>query len=264
MSEETTQRAVFVPFHASNFVIAGSNSSVYGTQMAHAEASGEAIRINLAASATLANPWCGLTQFNGDIFGLVYEIYAGAGVPGVWIDGVAYEVPAYPPTNPFGRVNNTKPKPRLSGEIIATGLGPGPHWLELVFPNHVTETRQWNLYGLLLDSRAGYQPQAKVGTIAIQPAAVGTSYTTLAADTTTLQAARGLGIRQIYFYNTTASPITVTLSRTATSAGHFHAITVPANGSPPPFDPGIVLANHSYLYAIASGAGVNYAVVEAL
>ena len=246
-------RPVFVPWLASECTISGGAQSVLSKQTQAEIASGKGLHPALAASGTLANSIEMSFWFNGNVFGLVYEIYAGTAPPSVMIDGVAYEVPTFPRADPFHR-NGTSLKPRLSGSILSKTLGDGPHYVEMMFPQHTTETRSWNLYGYLLDGDEGYREGARGGAVTVTARTVGNAtYANITEDTTSNQ--DSAYIRKIFFWNNTAGALTLTLSNTSTSGGDFLVKSIAANDTYE-FDPGLAFFQDNALYAKGSGAGI--------
>jgi hypothetical protein len=250
-------RAVFVRFDAAELSIGGANQSVYAGKY------GKYADINLAASASLAGPWYAFGNFSGSIFGLAYQVISGSAPLGVQIDGIAYEVPLLPFSNPFGRSVTAIP-PRPGACIIARDLDEStPHYLEITAPQSVSEARRWRLMGFFLDRNAGYQDEQPHGFIPSDVYALTTTPAAITRSTVTSDASNyGAGIRKVHFYNTTAAAIQVSLSRTSSAANSFWSQSCPANGSVD-YDPGLILEQNGYLFAYAGATGVNAYVLEA-
>ena len=256
--------AVLVPFHSADWLIgASSTPDYYAGEIGEGGLGGQYAKFTVSASATLANYATIQTKIQGDFIGLVYAIDTGTGVPGLLVDGVAGVVPALPTSNPFGRISSAPLNPRINGQIIISGLGPGPHWVEINFPCHLSEARAWRFYGLILDSLAGYRAPDTSGYIPSASNALTTGYSALQPSATTALSTRGSRVRGVFLYNTTGGAITVSFSRTAADANIFHAVSVPANlGLLVDF--GMPVANNGYLYAKAATTGVNFACLEVI
>lgn len=255
------QGFVYVPYSALDSALSSDGAlSILGLRETQNQEGGSGAHIVLATSATLAHYAEIGFFFNGSVFGLVCELDTGNQMPGVMIDGVAYDVPTFPPLHPlYGTALNIHP--RISGQVLAQDLGPGAHYCQIMFPANVSVQNAWYLYGYLLDAKEGYLPLQNMSSISTVGKAIGNgTYTDLTDDIST-STEGGAGIRQVEFYNSTGSPIIVTLSKTSSSAGAFSALTVPA-GLSVVRDFGSNLSNRNYLFASANGPGLVAALVK--
>lgn len=254
-------RTIFIPYTATDSQITSGQSMLSKQFQCNELGSGRCMHPAVAASASLAGPLEYSFWVNGNVFGIVYEIYTGTAPPSVMVDGIAYEVPIFPKSDPFGR-NGTILKPRLSGAVLDDSLGDGPHYVEIMFPVSTTEARAWNIYGWLVDENAGYRQPTLGLTMGITAKTVGNAvYTNITNDTTSVAGTGAIGIRKVLVRNPTAGALTLTLSNSSTSAGDFLVVSIAA-GDTYVFDPGGLLMLANSLYAKGSAAGLVAAVIE--
>jgi hypothetical protein len=213
------------------------------------------IFISVAASASLANSALIGFWIMGEVFGLRLSKSGGyftANPVGCRIDGVAYDVAVDlardPVTNGMAFIGTT---PGVLSQIIATDLGSGPHYVELIFPAFLSgATRQYGLLGYLVDSRVGNVAPARGVTLnlpQIGPAAI--TWVNVCNPTLAFQ-----GIRKVFVMNTTATAIIVLL-RWNSSVNEFWRRTVPANDTLE-CDLGGILYDVLQVYAAATGINV--------
>lgn len=253
-AELARAQAVLVPFSMEEIIPTGSAVAIYGGKYADTEGAGNRVKVTLAHSATLANNLRWDMWFNGEFFGLCYNIDTGTAPIGLMIDGVAYSVPAWPPVHPIYGTPTVMNTARLNGEIIARDLGPGRHLASIMFPGSVTEDRTWWMHGYLADSAAGYREQQHGGIVSQTQIAVGTAWTNLLVGAVGSATAFPASTRVLMLYNTTASPITVSLALNG-DTDIFWSKQIAANDTVP-VDFGMPIFQKNYLLAKASATGV--------
>lgn len=236
---------VFVPFQPGKV---SSSLSVNGGGFDGADGTRTNYFRAMAASATWANTVVLTVAFNGNIFGLRWN-RSYASPFGIRIDGVAYEVPYQQ------RLNATTQQLASAsalgeGVILATDLGDGPHECEIVLPCSVSQTRNFQFYGMIVEARCN-PPSPIVGqSFSSAPIALTTSYTALNFTTYSIT-----GISSLAFVNTTGADITVSI-RYSSANGDFAKVLVPANGSASWTPPSNRPIDHA-LELAATATGVN-------
>lgn len=210
-----TRELVMLPFRqpsAGNVVPNGAGTG-----------SGDGTRTNYFGATLASSTWANTTSitvaFMGSTFGLRFsrQYYSPFGVR---IDGVAYEVPysqrlkvdtqLAAPTQALGE-----------GFIIADDLGDGPHEAEIILPCSVSQTRNWQFYGYLVEARGN--PPAPVPGMSLLSAGVDltTSFAGLNYNGISVT-----GICGLIFRNTSGADRVVSL-RYSSGNGVFADVDVP-------------------------------------
>lgn len=231
--EITRDRYVCMPFKR-GFVALTTVGSVVnqingGSPGKNSDGSGTYLTVTVNSSATLANTAIAGFWIAGNVFGLRYT--ATSNPIGCMIDGVAYPVPATASTNPRTGYSVGATPSTVDEVIIATDLGQGRHYVELVFPASKTTTYSYEILGYIVDSQAGYAPPS--GFVDLRATTLnitGTTGGTSQIIPSSLAIFNGTwGFRKLLFANITASPATVYMVySTATSTIIWQKI-IPAN-----------------------------------
>lgn len=247
------------------FVIGSVTLSATGTATAtltnqplpylNLDGSGTYIRLTVSASATLANSATAKFWITGNVFGLRYLRSAATPI-GCMIDGVAYTITAANNADPVTNASVSNLYGAVDYDLIADDLGPGRHFVELVFPAFLSGSqRVYNIFGYVADGNAGYQkPSGQVVTL---------YQATLALTATTGGTAQNLtlpngirGWRKALFCNTTAGAITVYCVYSTATSVVMWSKPVPAYDTVE-FNPEGIIVDSSNIKFYVSGAGIN-------
>lgn len=253
---------VYMPFRrggeqdgsSSSGGIAGVQSSVGQTSFSsNGDGSGQMLLLNAPASATLNNYAMAGFWFAGNIFGLRYDVgVSDVTAIGVMIDRVAYPVRGTRLLRPDS-MQSSNAVAMAYQEVLARDLGDGMHYCELSVPGRLTTSNIARIWGYIVDQAAGYRGPGPSSVIGNSIVAVLTTATYLTGQSSSVNG-NMQSVKVLTFNNTTASPITITISDAVGTVAS--GITVPANGSIP-YDFGIELGNLCDIKLTASAVGVN-------
>lgn len=223
---------VRVPFRDGHITYNGSSAIV--TREAwqeNADGSASGFLVSVAAAATA--PAIIEHLFYGRVYGIrLLQNYNSPNIgPGITDFGINIDGKSYPVSGAYTRQDTNTSSTFPNGEavlVIADDLPNGPHKATLIFPAHPTINAQWGLLGFAAERAAGYEPLERVALFGTS-AVLGTSDTALSALYRSSSVSKtGRGVYGAVFYNSTASPVIVTIKNNATD---IYALTVPANGS---------------------------------
>lgn len=229
-TEMASGRLVLQPFLQGNvnYSQLGTGSVSFNGTGKLGAARGMLMYVNVNASPSLnagvsVNFW-----FHGPLFGLAYNT-SNRGVMGCRIDGISYPVPL-PGEVERDTQNIATSVDYLSSVVVATDLGPGPHYCELDFPCDPAGVTQysWYMHGYLVDAAAGYEPMppaCRAGDTALALTTTATALTSLSSGNKNIIAPVSL-----IFVNSTASAVTVSMLPFTVSGAVAVPINVPANG----------------------------------
>jgi hypothetical protein len=257
---------VRVPLRDGQFTLNGSSTTVQrGTWQENSDGTASGILISVAIAA--AAPVTISHLFTGRVYGVrTLPAYNNPNIgPGitdfsVYIDGLTYAV------NPYvRRTEATTVDTITSGEaafIVADDLPMGVHKATLVFPPHPTINARWALLGYVAEKAAGYSDPSERLSLFGTPTVLTTTAADIRAMLSGTSAKAPRGVRGGLLINSTATPVTVTLSLVSTD---IYNVSVPANGSATFTFPGLIgnLLSDIKLRASA-GSAVTVTLVEGL
>ena len=222
-----------------------------GSPLKNSDGTGTYLTVTVNSSATLANSAIAGLWFSGNVFGLRYT--ATSNPIGCIIDGVAYTVPATVNTDPRTGYSNGATPATIEEVIIANDLGPGKHYVELVFPASTSVTRSYEILGYVVDAQAGYVPPSGFvdlrATTQLITATTGAGAQSLAASLSTHNG--NWGFRKLLFANISGGTASVYLVYSTAKTTIIWQKSIPA-GDTQEFDFGGIYADTVNLLTYAS------------
>lgn len=190
--------------------------------------------------------------FYGTVFGVRFRHGSTYTPFGVSIDGVAYGSFATQHTYLDNEAASLTDGESLI--MVDTDLPDGLHYADIVLTSQASGTSALFLYGLILESRAGYERKLR-NQIINATTALTTTQTAISLGSQASSQVRG--VRQVIYTNTTASPITVTIQNNSAILWQKSI----AAGDSATFDFGAPTAVSSSQTHAASATGINATVI---
>lgn len=220
--------------------LVGTATAAFQTTGVYSNPDGSATGINVSVPAGLTQGARLWVPFYGQAFGVRWRRDNSAtDYISVTVDGVPVAV-------------NTGTLPLLEAEGLTTQitdaearavthehLDPGVHVAEIAVVSDPSTTQSVTLYGLLLDSRAGYRPLPRVGQVQ--------TASTLTTSAVEIPVGRGTAlamraIRKVLYVNTSAAAVTVTVKNSTNTLKVLYLAATGNAGDCGEFDPGSAIA----------------------
>jgi hypothetical protein len=212
---------------------------------------GTGTNITIQASSGTAQGAGIQTILYGTVIGVRWRRDTSAANFSVMVDGVAYSVSATPLYNGVS-ITLTDTECLM---VIAQHLTDGPHSVGVYVPPDPSVTRTLQLYGFLLERRAGYlpKPRAQAVMTPVVLTTAGVEIPHLRGTTRQLS-----GIRKILYCNTTAGAITVTVQINSVTCW---SRSIPANETYELDFGGITATDATYKHLASANSSVTATVV---
>lgn len=246
---------VMVPLKTLHYYaqITGSAAATRNTSTMTSNPDGTGTNIQMQVVSGTGNSVRIWFPFTGSAFGVYFLRATTTPDFTVVVDGEAREVKGY------YDVLVTEGITQIVGSaqvVTHDNLSDGEHVAEIILTGDASATKTLVFFGVLLDSNAGYQAPPRLlhnpRIVALTTADVAIPFAPPTSAERTL-----LGIRKVFYYNSTAEAVTVTIKYLADVIWKKE---VPAN-STVEFDPGGVTAINNGWYQSASATGVTATII---